>query len=216
VETEAQEQPKSRLLGLLTAAISLLGAMSALLGVFIRTRPRLLVEINPDLPHRDLTMRPWRIVAGTQQMRKERYYHLRLSNARRGGLAAAHEARVVMRAVEVESPDGSSQVVFAGVLPLRWSHHEMWPEARTVGPPALADLLFVAEDSSLQITPIRMPYSFPNLGRFLGPTKLWITVQAQSVETESRPVRIEVVWDGQWDEDENIMANHLRISIVNH
>jgi hypothetical protein len=136
-----------------------------------------------------------------------------LSNERVGRFPAAHEARVLITQVENPGPDGRPQVAFTGMLPLIWSHQEMWPAARTVGPPAIADLFYVSADRSLVITSVLTPFNFPNQGSFTQTARLWVTLQAQSTEGDSKPIRIEISWDGQWDRGEAEMAQHLQLSV---
>jgi hypothetical protein len=103
-------------------------------------------------------------------------------------------------------------VIYQGTLPLRWQHQETDPALRrTIGPEAVADLFFVTENNILYLTPVISPNNFP--GEHTGTTRLWVTVQARSVEVDSNVLRVEIAWDGQWDPGEEEMAKHLRVSV---
>jgi len=45
--------------------------------------------------------------------------------------------------------------------------------------------------------------------RFEGNTKVRFTFQGQSVETDSKPICIQINWDGKWHDDTDKMLNSL-------
>ena len=96
---------------------------------------------------------------------------------------------------------------------------------RTVGPERIADLLRVLEDGNLgaaslndrpagdpalELTAMIYPNNFP--GRSTGPTQIWVTLQARSLEADSPPLRLGIAWDGHWDAGEAEMARHLQLN----
>jgi hypothetical protein len=177
-------------------------------------RARLCLEKNPEFPRGEFIERPM-TQDGHQQTRQERWYHLRVSNGRAGRFPPANQTQVLIRRRETPGPDGRPQVQFTGRLPLSWQHSQMWPLARTVGPPAIADLLFVTEEPSLSLTPIAVPFNLPNQGRYTVATRFWVIVQAQSTEATSKALKVEIAWDGQWDRGEAEMAHHLKVCVIN-
>ena len=142
-----------------------------------------------------------------------RWYHIRLTNESTARYPAAKETQVVLSRVEKPGPAGGPpQAIYEGALPLRWQHQETDPALRrTVGPEAVADLFFVNAKGFLYLTPIIIPYNFP--GEHRGQTKLWVTLQARSVEVDSNALRVEIAWDGQWDRGEEEMAKHLQVTV---
>jgi hypothetical protein len=147
----------------------------------------------------------------TGEIVSARYYHVKLSNSRRFRFYAAHETQVLI--VRVESPglDGQPQVVHSTPLPLFWQNAALYPSSRTIGPEAIADLLYVGADHWLFLAPIVHPNNFP--GHHNSPMRLWVTLQARSIETDSKLLRVEIIWDGQWDPGKEEMKKHLKISV---
>jgi hypothetical protein len=140
-------------------------------------------------------------------IRTARYYQLRVKNVRPGRVPAAHEAQVLI--TRVEQPDAAGQpiLVFGETVPLGWVRGEVYPLLRTIGPAVDASLFWVGADGAFAFLPIVWPNHFPKPVK--GAATFWITVQAQSIEADSRPLRLKIVWDGQWQPGASELAKHL-------
>jgi hypothetical protein len=170
-------------------------------------RPTLRLDLlDPDGELIDQTNETGNIVLSA------RYYHVKLSNSRRFRFYAAREAQVLIVRVESAGLDGNPQVVHSAPLPLAWQNAALYPSSRTIGPEAIADLLYVRADAWLFLTPLAHPSNFP--GHHCSPTRLWVTLQGRSIEADSKPLRVEIIWDGQWDSGQAEMRNHLRVSVT--
>lgn len=204
-------------------------AVLAIWGDKIRSllfRPKLRVELRNSIGEFTRQTVRWMTPAGLQERATNtRYYHVLVKNVSAARFPIAREAQVVITQLETQGPDGQPQPAFIGVLPLRWAHQEVDPTpSRSVGPERIADLLRILEDGNLgaatlsdrpagdpalELTPMIYPNNFPH--RYTGPTHLWVTVQARSLEADSPPLRMEIAWDGQWETGEAEMARHLHL-----
>ena len=142
-----------------------------------------------------------------QKMRTARYYYLSVENTVR--LPAAHETRFLITRVEKRGPDGQPIVVFAEKVQLSWVRGEVYPLARTIGPDAEANLLWIGDDGAFQFelaggTPFHFPP--PTLKQ---PVLFWVTVQAQSIEADSPALRLRVEWNARWVEGDQ---DHLVVT----
>jgi hypothetical protein len=101
--------------------------------------------------------------------------------------------------------------VFPEEVELTWVRQEILPLAPDIGRNAKADasLLYVRDDGVLSFTPLVFPNHFPRPPS--GRVDYWVTLQARSLETESKLVRLKIAWDGQWDPGEKEIANHLHV-----
>lgn len=139
-----------------------------------------------------------------------RYYIVRVSNARPRRFPAAHQVRLMITLIEKPNAAGQPIVEFNGPLPLWWVRQEILPLERDIGPEADATLLFVQDDGTFVFTPLIAPNHFPKPQ--IGRAEFWVTLQAQSIETDSDPFRLKIVWDGQWHPGEQEIGTHLVVS----
>ena len=190
-------------------------AISAIWGERIRAalfKPRLridLVSASGEVTDQTLTWVDPKTGELATRTRRARYYHLRVSNPPR--FPIAHSTQLVIVAIEVPGPDGTPQLVYQGPMPLPWRHSNMYPTIREVGPPAVADLLAVNADGELGLTPLIIVNNFPQ--KQTGPSRMWVTVVAESTERDSAPVRIAISWNGKWDPGEAEMQKNLKIEL---
>jgi hypothetical protein len=144
-----------------------------------------------------------------------RYYLVRVSNARRE-VRSAHEVQIVLTRIEQSGRRGI-ETSFDEIMPLSWQRQELHPLlTRTVGTDAIAALFFVQEDGLLGITPALAPRGelathLPREHR--GPTTLWITLRALSIEADSTPIRLKIEWNGQWRDDKVGLEAICRVSV---
>ena len=138
-----------------------------------------------------------------------RYFHLRVENRHRY-FAPAHDVQVIVMAVEEIGRDGTARLIQAAPVVLTWRFPEINAlTTRTIGPPAEADIMYVNGDNVAQFLAYIMPNNFP--GRHVKPFELRITAIARSIEVDSKPIRLLINWDGQFDAHESKIGYHLRI-----
>ena len=141
-------------------------------------------------------------VATHQNGHKARYYNIRVKNPKRElSLARAHEVQVILTRVEKFGAHGP-EVLFDEMMPLPWLRGEYDRLlTRTVGPDGLAQLFFVQDDGTLGITPAIPPNGglsehFPREHK--GPSTLWVSLRAVSIEADSPLIRLRIEWNGHW------------------
>ena len=140
-----------------------------------------------------------------------RYYHIVVRNKRR--LSPAHNVRVVIRGILRLSSDGTMEpTIFPGPMQLAWQFQAFKPQFQTIGAKSFCDLGYIrkGEDFTLSIL-----YGSISFDKTLSAGKqMTVTIVALSDEVESEELRLEVAWDGKWDDDSNIMCKHLVIKSV--
>jgi hypothetical protein len=140
------------------------------------------------------------------------HFHVRVTNPSR---VAAHEVQVLVTRLEIRGPDDQPQTFYdAAHLPLQWRLQEIYGQIRTIGRVTMADasLLFVRAES-LKITVMLPPNNFPNTwaGK-LERQHFWLTLVARGLESESKPLRLRVDWDGRWAESAHEMRQYFMIT----
>jgi hypothetical protein len=138
-----------------------------------------------------------------------RYYRLRVTNRRRW--SPANQVQVVLLKVEMPGADMRFSATWVGDLPLAWTHQELFPTLRTIGPDAHVDLCSVIKDKWLSLHPLIVPHNFTVLYR--QPVRLILSVQVKSNECDSSILRLLVAWDGQWHDGATEMRRHLTVSV---
>lgn len=150
--------------------------------------------------------------AGLQRI----YHHILVRNKRRW--SPAKNVRVMIRQVSKKGPDGS---FFAEhlVLPLQltWAFpatHELLP---TIGPEDKCDLGSLEQAAPGQSGLFKLStYIWPN--NFHGVVQanetLRVELIAFSQESESKPLFVEISWDGKWSSDREEMQRHLVVKEV--
>jgi hypothetical protein len=189
-------------------------AVIAVFGDKIRSwmnRPALRIELVRQDGDREIETLRWTENGVLKERSREaRYYHLKVTNARR--TAPAHEVQVVIEAIERRGPNNLPVLEYPGPLPLEWRHSQAFPPTRTVGSEAVADLLVVTEERSLKLRTTIAPNVYAT--DYSGPTQLGLTVVARCLERDSLPIRLKVSWDGEWNRGQTEMRNHLTIDIA--
>ena len=145
-----------------------------------------------------------------------RWYHVQVRNLRRT-YAPARETQLYLISVEVPNAVGAYVQQWAGAIPLKIRDRGVVLVGSTIGPPIEYDLCSVYRETAVggprffQLHPVIEP---PNVTVNTDqPYKARLTLQARSIETDSEPFRVEIVWDGQWADDSDQMAtNHLIIT----
>lgn len=147
---------------------------------------------------------------GDQRPEDARYYHLRVTNA--ATWSKATDVQLFLVRLEEPGPDGQLYVKWASEIPLRWKYQEIMPLSRTIGPHADGDLCSVIKNKWVQLHPLILPHNLADLAVRRGPFEMVVSFQARGAEASSEMKRIRIVWDGQWHDGENEMAQHLVIS----
>ena len=137
-----------------------------------------------------------------------RYYHIRVKNTRRW--SPANQVQIFLTRVEEPGPDRKFQVTWLGDVPIRWRHQEVFPPSRTIGPAADCDLCSVVKGKSLQIYPLVAPYNL-NVKR-REKSIFVVSLQARSNEGDSSTVRVQISWDGKWEDGAEEMKSHLIVT----
>ena len=136
-----------------------------------------------------------------------RFYHLRVTNTRRW--SPATDTRIVLLQSEEPGPDGRLQVRWTGDIPLAWRHNSVFPPFRVVGPDAYADLCSVVNGSWMQLHTLAKPVTL-NTIRSEAST-IVLSLQAQSTQASSAPLRLRISWDGLFEKGAQEMQKHLTI-----
>jgi hypothetical protein len=76
---------------------------------------------------------------------------------------------------------------------------------------AEADLITAFEDRLQLMLLMQAPFNFPAMMK--GEQHFWVTVIARGLNDESRPLRLKIDWDGQWERGDAEMAQHLTIAV---
>jgi hypothetical protein len=141
-----------------------------------------------------------------------RYYHVRVTN--RAAHPEAREVEVLLTQLDIRGPDGNPQTVFNGAIPLSWQHYDA--RSRTIGRATIANAdLFAIHAGigdgrpTLFFTPRVQPIDFP--AQMIGEQHFWLTLIARGLNGESRPLRLRVDWDGEWDRGDAERAKRLII-----
>lgn len=139
-----------------------------------------------------------------------RYYHLRVSNQRRW--SPANQVQVFLLRVEEPGPDGELQTTWIGDVPMRWRSQESFPVARTIGPAADSDLCCVVKGKWLELLPLITPYSLT--AKRSGAASIVLSLQLRANEADSGILRVQISWDGRWEEGMQEMMRHLVVKVL--
>lgn len=141
-----------------------------------------------------------------------RYYHLRVTNTRRS--AQAQNVRVVLTKIVRPAADGSiPEETLSGPIQLTWQHSHSMPQYPTLGPPINCDLGCVLKDKGFVLSLMFVPNNIDP--KVLAKQTMRVEAIAVSDQTESKPVTIEITWDGVWYEDAKEMSKHMVVKEIN-
>ena len=139
-----------------------------------------------------------------------RWYHLRVSNKRRW--SPATQVQVFLLSVEEPDASGEFKVKWIGEIPIRWRDQEIKPLTRTIGHAEDIDLCSVVETKWLELHPLIVPYALDAKRRTA--CRLFVTLQARSIEADSDLLRVAISWNGKWADDEKEMAQHMVVKLA--
>ena len=141
-----------------------------------------------------------------------RYYHLQVWNKWRWPLA--EQVQVCLIRIDEPGPSGNLQVVWTGNVPLRWRHQEFVPLLQTVGSAKDCDFCAVLKkDGALLLMPLLVPNNLN--ARRQGKCSFVAWVQARSNQADSKVLRVQVSWDGLWEDGDTEMQRHLVVEELN-
>ena len=195
-----------------TALLTLIAVSVALFGQAFRAKffpPKLTLRLADRLG--EATRARFDPPNAAPHVEDGRYYHLRVENRRRW--SPATDARVVLLQLEEPGPDGRWQVRWTGNIPLQWRHGDVLPIFRVIGPVTFADLCSVVVTEGFRLHTLISPYVLHTVRPTA--TKLALTVQAHSAESNSDPLRIEIAWDGGFHTGAQEMRQHLTVEVTN-
>ncbi len=188
-----------------TVAATLLLGVIAIWGDFIKAKllgPRLRLSLFDSEGERI------NLADGTNA----RYYHLRVTNARRS--AQAKNVRVVVTKIVRPAADGSiPEETLSGPVQLIWQHGHSIPQYPTVGPSLNCDLGYLLKDKGFNLTLLFVPNNVDS--KVIANQKIRVQAIAVSDETESNPLTVEITWDGTWTEDAKEMRKHMVVKEIN-
>jgi hypothetical protein len=139
-----------------------------------------------------------------------RFYHLRISNLRRW--APATDTQVFLIRVDEPGPDGNFRTAWVNDVPMRWRNQESSPLTRTVGTDADCDLCFLRKGKVLTLLPLIVPFRL-QAQRF-AKSNLALFLQARSTQADSPVFRVEISWDGEWEDGDTEIQRHLTIKVA--
>jgi len=146
-----------------------------------------------------------------QHVDDSRYYHLRVWNERRW--SPAEQVQVFLTRLYEPGPGDEPQLAWVGNVPLRWRDQEFVPLLQTVGAAKDCDFCMVLKNGgTLSLMPVILPNSLN--ARRQGSCRFIVWVQARSNQADSQEIRIEVAWDGLWEDGDTEMQRHLDVKIL--
>lgn len=192
------------------AIATIAAVIVALFGGWLRSRlasPRLHlslvsrrgVQVPSVLSHAD----------GTKEETKSRWYHLKLENQRRW--APANQCHVYLVTYEERDAAGTYQLAWRGAVPMKVRNVGVVLEGFAVGPQVEFDLCSVIKPGIFQLHPVLAPNSVVTYSQ--APVAMRLTFQARSVEKDGELLRVEIRWDGLWDDDGDDMERHLVLNV---
>lgn len=140
-----------------------------------------------------------------------RWYHLCVSNKRRW--AKAINVRIVIVYLAKLAADGSfKRQPLSGPLQLQWRFSGFHTLFSDVGPDDICDLGNIYEGDGFKLTPFIYPANFE--GTLTANQKMRVMINALADNAESKPLSLEIFWDGKWEDEEIKMSGHLEIKTI--
>jgi hypothetical protein len=138
-----------------------------------------------------------------------RYYHVRVSNARRW--SPAQQVHVALLGMELPNANGEMVPVWSGDVPIGWRNGSIFPVSRTIGSEAFVDICSVV-DGRLRLHPLLVPNNLR--ANWTSACTLILTILARGAEADSAPFRLKIAWDGSWHNGAQEMQRHLSITVA--
>lgn len=139
-----------------------------------------------------------------------RLHHIRIENRTK---RMATDVHVVMTRLHVRGANDEQGSAWNGEALMRWRHEEAFSvesRFRKVGrAPVHCDFVLVVKGGALHFWLHSTPNSLPS--QHNGPCHLDVTVEVRSNERKPVEARFLIVWDGEWDDDDQRMSQHLQV-----
>ncbi|MFN3746351.1 MAG: hypothetical protein ACK4TL_16740 [Hyphomicrobiaceae bacterium] len=195
-------------------AVGTVGAVIvALFGDRLRSRPHLIVQLRDAKGYRiDRSF----VRFPDEYVSPSLWFHLKVSNARRS-YTTAHETQLYLLSVQVPDAAGAFVPEWSGAIPLQVRDRAAVLSGATLGPDIEFDLFSVTKNAEmngapfLELHPVIRPNNLKAATH--GPYKSLLTFQARSIEADSEPLNVSIVWDGEWSDDPERMARHLVVEM---
>jgi hypothetical protein len=138
-----------------------------------------------------------------------RYYKIKVENIRQW--APAKNVRVILTRLSKPAADGTFlPQAFSGPLQLTWQW--VFPQYPTVGPAEVCTFGSLIQGKRFTLSPYVTPNNFTG---YLDPNqRMLIEVKAVADNGESKPLNIEIAWDGCWSDDARTMQSHLVVKVL--
>jgi len=141
------------------------------------------------------------------------YYHLKIANRRLW--APANDVRVRVEQVSRRGPDGVfvvEPIVYSPILV--WTPSNLKDVQRKVSEIETCDLGFIGSDADkFTLSTIVAPANFDGHVRKSEAIRVLITASGQNIKS-SKPLLLEIAWDGTWTSDKDSMQRHLVIKQI--
>jgi hypothetical protein len=140
-----------------------------------------------------------------------RYYHLNVKNKRKW--APARNVRVMLTKVFLRAADGSwIERSFGGPLQLSWQYPQVHVQYPLIGPDDVSELGCIPRGQIFHLTPYVIPNNFNGVVEANQTIKIEVVAVADN--GQSKPLYIEIAWNGDWNDDASEMSRHLVVKEV--
>jgi hypothetical protein len=138
-------------------------------------------------------------------------YHLLVTNTRKK--APAHNVQVFLTKIFRSTADGSLvDRSFSGPLQLTWQFPENNPQSLLIGPKRVCDLGRIIKGQPFELMLYFTPNSFEKY--VAANQKIQVELLAVADNAESKTTRVEIAWDGKWNDDTTEMSHNLVVKQV--
>jgi hypothetical protein len=192
--------------GVFTAVGTVAVAVLAIWGDFFRYKfagPQLGLSLNDS--RGDLTPRA--------NQTQAYFFHLKIRNRRLW--SPAKDVRVLLERIARRGPDGSffaEALVYP--LPLAWTPSELGDFQRTITDTETCDLGFLDQNADrFRLSTLIIPNKLQGWVRAGEAIHIRIVASGQNA-TSSKPLFLEIAWDGVWTTDRDEMQKHLVVKEI--
>ena len=187
-------------------AIGTVGAVVvALFRDLLKLKPKLVMDVHKAEGHSVSVSTP----SGHAQAR---YYHLAVSNSRRG--IRANGVQVFLTHIQEQGPDDRYKTTWLGNIPMRWRYQEVHPLQRDIGATIECDLCSVVEGQFLRLETLLQPEEMKREWEPLPKIALVVTFQARAIETDSNEINVRIAWNGKWANSDQDILRHIVVEKV--
>jgi len=200
METSAVE----RLASVFTAIGTVAVAVAAIWGDWIKSK-----FLGPKL---ELALVDHWDVNTTNYNKRQIYCHLEVRNLRQR--SPAKSVRVVVEGLAKVRPDGTFFPEYLVVpLQLTWAFPTVHEQLPTIGPRDRCDFGLLQEDSGqFRLSTYIWPNNFR--GFLIANEAMQVRVVTLAQDAASKPLLLEISWDGTWSPDREEMQRHLVVKEV--